>query len=219
MNNVILSEVQSHKHLGVTFSHNLSWTPNIDEVCLPAMKRLDIIHRFTFKLARKDLVRLYISFVLPIIEYSDALWDGANHLDIAKLDKVQVRAMCIITGATEKSHIQSLYDDLGWHTLSQRRTIHKLKWFYKIQIHISQGYLSALVPRTTEQRHNYVLRMRDNVTPFRTHRQYFSNSFYPSVVLDIVQLPSDKQNSHSLETLCRALTDYIHNTQKIPWYG
>ena len=43
MNNVILNEVQSHKHLGVTFNHNLSWTSHIDEVCLKAMKRLDII--------------------------------------------------------------------------------------------------------------------------------------------------------------------------------
>ena len=77
MNNVILNEVQSHKHLGVTFNHNLSWTSHIDEVCLKAMKRLDIIQRFKFKLARKDLERFYISFVLPIIEYGDALWDGA----------------------------------------------------------------------------------------------------------------------------------------------
>ena len=76
-----------------------------------SLKRLDIIQRFKFKLARKDLERFYISFVLPIIEYGDALWDGANHLDTGKLDKVQIRAMRIITGATERSHIQGLYDD------------------------------------------------------------------------------------------------------------
>ena len=219
MNNVILNEVQSHKHLGVTFNHNLSWTSHIDEVCLKAMKRLDIIQRFKFKLARKDLERFYISFVLPIIEYGDALWDGANHLDTGKLDKVQIRAMRIITGATERSHIQGLYDDLGWHTLSQRRTIHKLKWFFKIKNHMVPGYLSELVPPTTEQRHNYVLRRRDNVTPFRTHRQYFSSSFYPSVVQEWNQLPSAIQHSHSLDTFCRALKGHIKRTLKTPWYG
>ena len=31
------------------------------------------------------------------------------------------------------------------------------------------GYLSGLVPPTTKQQHNYVMRRRDNVTPFRTH--------------------------------------------------
>ena len=105
MNNVILNEVQSHKHICVTFNHSLSWTSHIDEVCIKAMKRLDIIQRFKFKLAQKDLERLYISFVLPIIEYGDALWDGATHLDTGKLDYVQIRAMRIITGATERSHI------------------------------------------------------------------------------------------------------------------
>ena len=96
--------------------------------------------------------------MLPIVEYGDALWDGANHLDTGQLDKAQVRAMRIITGATEKSHIQGLYDDLGWHTVSQRRTIHKLKWFLKIKNHLVPGYLSELVPPTTEQRHNWKVR-------------------------------------------------------------
>ena len=34
---------KSHKHIDVTFSHNLSWTSHIDEVRLKAMKLLDII--------------------------------------------------------------------------------------------------------------------------------------------------------------------------------
>ena len=76
------------------------------------------------------------------------------------------------------------------------------------------GYLSELVPPTTEQRHNYVMRRLDNVTPFRTHRQYFSSSFYPSVVQEWNQLPSAIQNSHSLDTFCRALKGHIKSTLK-----
>ena len=97
MNNDILSEVQSHRHLGVTFSHDLSCTSHMDEVCLKAMKQLDIIHRFKFKLARKDLERFYISFVLPIIEYGDALWDGANHLDTRQENWIIPRyVLCVL---------------------------------------------------------------------------------------------------------------------------
>ena len=39
-----------------------------------------------------------------------------------------MRAMHIITGATERSHINSLYEDLGWISLETRRKKHRLKW-------------------------------------------------------------------------------------------
>ena len=38
----------------------------------------------------------------------------------------------IITGATERSNINSMYEDLGWVSLSRRRLIHRLTLFYKI---------------------------------------------------------------------------------------
>ena len=58
-----------------------------------------------------------------------------------------------------------------------------------------------------------------NEIMLRTHRQYFSSSFYPSVVQEWNQLPSAIQNSHSLDTFCRALKGHIQSTLKTPWYG
>ena len=36
-------------------------------------------------------------------------WDGAQDYELDKLDQVHIRAMRIITGATERSSIQRLY--------------------------------------------------------------------------------------------------------------
>ena len=52
--------------------------------------------------------RFYLSFVLPILEYGDKVWSGACDRDLDKLDKVHVRAMRLITGATN-DHIQIFY--------------------------------------------------------------------------------------------------------------
>ena len=75
------------------------------------MRRLDIIKSFEFKMSRNQLEKFYLSFVLPILEYGDALWDGAQDYELDKLDQVHIRAMRIITGATERSSIQRLYVD------------------------------------------------------------------------------------------------------------
>ncbi len=219
MNGVLLEEVKSHKHLGVTLSHNLTWSNHIDDTYVKAMKRLDVLLRFKFKLRRRDLERYYISFVLPTIEYGNALWDGASQMYIAKLDNIQIRAMRIITGATERSNIQSLYSDLGWHSLSQRRSIQKLKWFYKINNGLSPDYLVDLVPPTAEERHGYALRRRDNVTPYRTNKQFFSKSFFPSTVREWNVLPIDVREAPSLESFSRHLKQLFPAPRKIPWYG
>ncbi len=115
-NNVIIDVVQNHKHLGITLSYNLKWGSHIDDICCKAMKRVNIIQHFKFSLDRKNLERFYLSFVLPILEYGDVIWTGANEYELDKLDRVHVRAMRIITGATERSSVNNLYEDLGWHT-------------------------------------------------------------------------------------------------------
>ncbi len=54
------------------------------------------------KLYRNALERFYLSFVLPILEYGDAVWSRACDRDLGKLDRVQIRAMRVITGATAR---------------------------------------------------------------------------------------------------------------------
>ena len=59
------------------------------------MKKLYIIQYFKFKLGRNQLERFYISYLLPILEYGDVLWSGACDYELAKLDRVNIRAMRI----------------------------------------------------------------------------------------------------------------------------
>ena len=56
--------------------------------------------------------------------------------------------MRIITGATERSNINAMYEDLGWVSLSRRRLIHRLTLFYKITNNRTPQYLADIVPPT-----------------------------------------------------------------------
>ena len=109
MHNSVLDDVSHHKHLGLVLSNNLCWTNHIDEVYVKAMKRLDIIQSFKFKLDRNSLERFYLSFVLPILEYGDIVWSGACDRDLDKLDKVHVAEPCALLLVQQNDHIQIYY--------------------------------------------------------------------------------------------------------------
>ena len=219
INNVQIEEVVSHKHLGVPLTQNLSWSAHINEIAIKASQRLNIIQCFKFKLSRSDLEKFYLSFVLPILEYCDALWDGATAQDLDKLDRIHLRAMRIITGATERTSSRKLLVDIGWNTLETRRKIHRLKLYYKILKGIVPSYLFDLVPQVVGERNTYALRNRHDITLYRTHREFFRRSFFPSTTRDWNELPLTLRNCDTINSFSRGLANHFARPPKIPWYG
>ena len=125
--------------------------------------------------------------------------NGAYDQDLNRLDKVHIRAMRIITGATQRSSTQALYGELGWHTLAQRGTIHRLRLFYEIKYNLAPSYLSQLMPQTAHERNPSVLR-NPNTT-----------RYWNSLPLEIRQAP----------TLCsfnRMLGAHISPPPRRAWY-
>ena len=61
-NNVPIKNVTTHKHLGLTFSNDGSWTTHINEIITKASSRLNIIRKLKFKVDRKSLA-MYFSYV------------------------------------------------------------------------------------------------------------------------------------------------------------
>lgn len=219
MNNTHIDEVQSHKHLGVIIHQSLTWSSHIDEIYIKAMRRLDVIQRMKFKLPRQCLQRYYFSFVLPILEYADILWNGANDQDLSKLDRVHLRAMRIVTGATQRCNTQALYDDVCWSTLSHRRLIHRLRLFYKIRNNISPNYLMQLMPQTVYERNPYALRNREDLTPFRTRRQLFYKSFFPQTTRDWNDLPIEIRCAPTIYSFNQLLNLRFPTLKSKLWYG
>ena len=83
---------------------------------------------------------------------ADAIWDNCTQQEKNELEKNQLEAARIATGATS---IQKLYDETGWETLERRRKKHKLTLFYKMYNNISPTYLSSLVPPLAQNASNY----------------------------------------------------------------
>ena len=112
MLNQEINEVDKHKHLGIiVLSGDCSWHYHINYIKEKAWARINIMRKLKFLLDRKSLETIYISFIRPVIEYADTIWDNCTQNDKQELEKIQLEAARISTGATKLISIQKLYEE------------------------------------------------------------------------------------------------------------
>ena len=70
MENQPITEVSSHKQLGIIFSNDCTWHEHLENVEAKAWKRINIMRKLKFKLNRKSLQTIYFSFIRPLLEYA-----------------------------------------------------------------------------------------------------------------------------------------------------
>jgi len=75
-------EVRSFSQLGLTISHDVSWTNSISKLASKANRQLGILHRSKSFLGTPDLLSTHKAFIRMLMEYCFPLWAGspASHL-------------------------------------------------------------------------------------------------------------------------------------------
>ena len=215
MNNVYINEVTHHKHLGIFLSNDGTWHEHINYITSKAWQRIYIIRKLKFLLDRESLNRAYISFIRPILEYADIVWDNCTQYEIDLIKQIQIEAARVVTGATRLVSIELLYRETGWEPLYKRRYKHKMYQFYKMNNDLTPAYLTTLVPPTVEYASAYNLRGSQNFRPMLTRTQLYYKSFLPSCIREWNELPLDIRNSTSLVSFKYKLNA---DTIKIPKY-
>ena len=69
-----------------------------------------------FRLDRSSLEKLYLSFIRPLLEFGDVVENSHNIYLINILEKVQIKAMRIISGGTKLTSLRELYKETGLGT-------------------------------------------------------------------------------------------------------
>ena len=82
-----IKEVEFHKHLGIyIFSNDGLWHKHIDYIKEKAWTRI-IMRRLKYELDRKSLGIIYTTFIRPILEYADVIWDNCCDYEKQELKK------------------------------------------------------------------------------------------------------------------------------------
>ena len=215
MQNVQIQEVSSHKHLGLYFSNDCSWHQHIDYIKQKAWFRIHIMLKLKFKLDRKSLETIYLTFIRPLLEYGDIIWDNCTQYEKNELDKIQNEAARITTGTTKLVSLDNLYKEVGWQTLHRRRQDHKITLFYKMFNQLTPVYLSSLIPQQVNAISHHNLRNSNDIHTIRSNTSLFHNSFLPSTLRQWNSLPVEVRQ---LNTLSSFKTFLKKDLQSVPTY-
>ena len=140
------------------------------------------MRKLKFKLDRKSLEIIYTTFIRPIFENGDVIWDNCTQYEKQELDKIQTEAARIATGTTKLVSLTALYKEICWETIEQSRHNHKLTLFYKMLNNITPLYLSSLVPQSISNISRYNLRNSNDLQTINARSNQYFSSFLPSSV-------------------------------------
>ena len=168
MQGVQIEEVECQKHLGVYLSNDCTWHQHILYLKEKVWCRINIMEKLNLKLDRKPLETIYIAFIRPLLENADVIWDNCSQYEKDELEKVQIEAARISTGATKLNTINNLHKEICWDKLQKRCDDHKLTLFYKMYNNLTPNYLSSLIPQRVETISQYNLRNARDLRNIRT---------------------------------------------------
>ena len=209
MDNQVITEVDSHKHLDVFLSNDCSWHKHIDYVKEKAWGRMNVMRRLKFCLDRKSLETIYLTFIRPILEYADVVWDNCTNYEKQELDKIQAEAARIVTGATKLVSLHALFDEVNGEPLEARHMKHRLLLLYKMFNNLSPEYLSSLIPPTVNNISRYNLCNARNIQTIDSRTTQYFNSFLPSSIREWNNLSLAVRNSDSIINFKRKLSSDI----------
>ena len=220
LDGVVLSEVTSHKHLGLTISSDMTWNKHVDRVCKSAGLRLNILRKMSFKLNRRVLELLYIAYVRPIVEYASSIFGDQSLLNDQKLERIQSQAALVCSGALFNTSRDRIVSEMGWAKLAKRRNISKLSLVYKALNNMCPVYLTNIyIPLIPHLEARYDLRVAPRLKEPRCKTERLRRSFVPSSVRLWNSLTDAAVNCRTLSSFCSTIKFNILPEKSPIWYS
>ena len=215
VSNVQLERVEQFRYLGVIVSSDLSWSPQIQAIVCRGKRMLGSIYRKYYKFSHPaTMLKLYIAFVRPILEYVSFVWASHKLKDMEMLERVQHFALKISLKRWSGHYSEKLvFAELP--TLLFRRNCARVTILYKILnklIDFPSGYIEERVTSISYQLRDFQCNFKATFRP-RTNEVF--HSFFPASIRLYNKLPFSTRESTNICVFRRKILHSIFLSQPL----
>ncbi|XP_071947377.1 uncharacterized protein [Antedon mediterranea] len=177
-NGVQVETVKQLKLLGVTIQDNLKWDTHIGEIVSKANKAMHIVSVLKrFGAPEDQLIKIYKSFIRPIIEYACPTWHSSLTSELSfDLESVQKRFLRILLGRRYYSYTAAL-KKFSLDRLCDRRLQLVLKFGRSVH-----EKFSNIIPNTRAEATGRSLRNANKISQIKCRTERFKKSTLPFLI-------------------------------------
>ena len=126
-----LDRVPTYKYLGITLDANLTYNRHLENVIKSLSYKALLLAKMRKYITQDVSLRIYKIMILPVLEYGDILYEGANKKLIDKLQVIQNR--CLRTCLLPNQHIPTirLHESCETANLISRRKMRLQLYMFK----------------------------------------------------------------------------------------
>jgi len=157
-------EHQTYKLLGVHFDEYLNFEKHISYIRGKLSRSLYCIKRVCNKLSLKSLKSLYFALIHPHLLYCINIVSCANKSNLKSLEKLQKKAIRIITKSKSNEHTGPLFSKVKILPFEKLILQAKLNFMHSIYYEYSPISFKNVFLKNNNRDVNYVLRNRDDYT-------------------------------------------------------
>ena len=118
-----LKRVSEYKYLGVVMDECLTWKAHVRYLLGKVGKRIGMLGRARKNISMHSANKVHKSYIIPVLDYCDTVWNCCGTVNSDKLERLQRRAARIIM-KSDSSETALKY--LRYDTLKVRRETHVL---------------------------------------------------------------------------------------------
>ena len=174
INNMSVTRATEVKFLGIMVDDELKWKAHTSYIATKISKNIGILNRLRFVLNCATLKTLYMTLVHPYISYGIIVWGTANQVTIDKVEKLQKRAIRLISFSRYRDHTSPLFASNKLLKVRDLYTKEIAVFMYKAMYRLLPQSCSSYVVRASDRLHS--LRVIDDFEQIRvktTARQNF----------------------------------------------
>ena len=157
------------------------------------------------------MTNYYNAYILPQFSYADSVWNTCTRAQSIKLERLQNYAARVILGRRRESSATVMRQELGWPTLTSRRTLSTAVMTYKSISGLNPQYLSALF-KPLSSRHNTRSSSTRGTRIPAVKSEYGRKSFAFQGAKMWNDLPASLRNAISLEEFTKAARCFIFSS-------